>query len=182
MGRKRKRRNPRRIVSKLSELVQESKSIFKDLLCEECKERGVKVYLSNKKTLNYPILCLDNKGEYSEMHRCDCIIIGVYKPSKIKLKLFIAIIELKSGNFDLDDVIGQIEACCEIINSINQEFCSKLMFEAEFIPIAVHKRVTNAMIFREFKKNPIRFHSKKQLITTKKNPLDFDKLLKEIFA
>lgn len=181
MGKKKKRLNPRRNVSKLLELVEESKNIFKDLLCEECKEKGVKVSLSNKKTLNYPIFCLDKKEEYHKRHRCDCIIIGVHKPSKNKIRLFIAIIELKSGNLPFNHVIDQINACCDIINSENQEFCSKFMSKADFIPIVVYNKNTNRFIYNMLKNNPITFHSKKQRIITQKNPLDFDKLLKNVY-
>jgi hypothetical protein len=179
MGRRRKK-SPAIILSELQSLLSQAQTIFSDLICENniCEEENTELQISNGEILrNFTVLCIDKLR--TPEHRCDCVVLGIIK-TNTGYNTIIVITELKSKSYNVSHAIGQIEYCHDILNKIDQDFCSKFVFRGFYLPILiVKKQKRNSLLYKLFgcKGIKLTFHGKSQRLIIGKSSDNLESII-----
>lgn len=172
----RKAKEKQHPIDNLGSIFNQVAEKFKLFVCDKdrCEEEGVVIHIKKENPiLDFKLLCMD-KGE--QVHRCDCVVFGVKRRNN-KCELFAAVIELKSA-IDNAHPLRQIEACEDILNRIDQVFCSQYMNNGSYYPIIIKKRIKNSMIYKMIVNTRANFNGKEELIIIKQSGISLAKIIK----
>ncbi len=140
--------------------------IGEDNLCDRCQGSGCRASLSGF-TRNKIIVdadkAIDSKTRGSK--RCDCILFDQCDGNSV---LVVIPMELKSGQWDPEDVVQQLQAGAEYVNAVMRQLSSVRPVSATYVPVLVHKgKAQRKATAKYFLKNQIKFKSAKQQVVMK---------------
>ena len=129
---------------------------FGNSVIKHCKEKGCNLNLENIR--NHIIL----KGEKICRNRkiCDCIIF-IERNGKI----IVVIVELKSRNFDVDEVVEKLQNASQVALKILNS-CNSGNYKIDFFPIVLAKKWRN-IESRRLTDERIKFRNRNYLILPK---------------